>query len=353
MKCIRKSVIIDMAKGNDNMNMFKLIEFYYYCENVKGLDISRKWDFKTLILNERDLISLMRNGAPVINAVLGKKEGRIRVVGNHGALTKFKCKPYISVILSEIKYAGEDNVIGYRIAQSNGVVRTVKKQDLLSNCAKLLSRGIEYPLQNASFVKNNGKPFIRRNNNENSTVSGPDDGGILVEYIMREKNVHTVYDKKQEEMQKKPEKSLKEQKLEEAMSVYTAEQLAVIKETRKKHSQKWRLITDPKLSAEQMAVLSKGLDKKTNIALINKPEFKLASMKAYIEDMSYGLDIRHYLNPKYTPSQISELSLAYEEGLDLAKIADPSNDANTMAEIRVRLEKQMWSVNFEGTFDEK
>lgn len=343
MKRIRKAAIIDMAKGNDNLNIFKLIEFDYCSEEVKGCDVAKRWDFRTLVLNERDLISLMRNGLAIINAVLAKKEGYIRVVGNHGSLNKFKdSKPF--VILSEIKYLGEDNIIGYRVAMSNGVVKTIKKSDLLLHCARAISSGTEFPLQNASFVKNNGKPFIRRNNNDSN---GNEDGGIIVEYIVRSKNVHAVKPKEPQ-----PNKEV-DKKIEEVKSMYTEEQLNVIKATRKKHPQKWRLITNPKLTVDQMIVLSKGLDKKTNIALINEPEYSVPSMKAYIEDMMYGLDIKHYLNPKYTPSQISELSLAYEEGLDLAKMADPKNRPEAMAEIRIRLEKQMWSVNFEGTFDKE
>ncbi len=350
MKKIRKAVIVDAATQQDanskeKMRVFKLIEFRCDADTYEEKDIIKKWDFSTFVANERDLITLMRNGMAITNAVLAKKEGKIIVKGNHGSLEKFNSNSPI-VIISELRYIGEDITIGYRVALGNGTVKTVRRKDLLLYCARQISVGNEFPLQNASFVKNNGSPFIRRNNTDGNDK---DNGGIMVEYLVRAKNKHTV---KPSEPEKKEEVQGKS-KVEEVKNMYTPEQLQVIKETRKRHSQKWKLITNPKLSAEQMKVLSRGLDKNTNIALINDPSYNIASMKNYIEDMSYGLDIRHYLNPKYKPSQIQELSLAYEEGLDLEQMADPKNDANAMAEIRVRLENKMWSVSFEGTFDEK
>ena len=59
-------------------------------------------------------------------------------------------------------------------------------------------------------------------------------------------------------------------------------------------------------------------------------------------NMKEGLNIKSYLSHKYNLGQISELSLAAEEGLDLSKIGNPKNSAEEMAEIRERLERKIF-----------
>ena len=52
--------------------------------------------------------------------------------------------------------------------------------------------------------------------------------------------------------------------------------------------------------------------------------------------MKYGYDVREYLNPKYTPEQISEVSLGLMEGLDVSKYAGP-RIRERMAETRIEI----------------
>ena len=66
-------------------------------------------------------------------------------------------------------------------------------------------------------------------------------------------------------------------------------------------------------------------------------------MQYYVCELIDGMDIKKYLNTEYNAEQIAELSLAVEEGLDISNMANPKNSASDMAEIRERLEYNIWN----------
>ena len=339
----RRAAILGVVKIN-GANSFKVINFEYTVNDIGEVG---DWKFKKEMVDSRELLVRMRNGLKVINGIIAKKDGSLQVVGNYGSFSRFKTGREL-VVLSEIKYIGEDRVIGYKLADSNGNVTNLTTAELLLKCAQSINSGCEFPMQNASFVNmGNGKPFIRKNGSEKDIQK---ESGYITEWKKRKVNGHTVVKEKavietEEHKRKVDVANLKSQ--------FTPEQLEVIAKVRAKHKHNWKLIANPLLTVEQMIVLGKGLDKGVDISLIAKPQYRTPAMKIYIEDLTYGLDISHYLNSQYTPGQISELSMAYEAGLDLADMANPNNSADDMSEIRQRLEKNIWKTHYmsaEGTW---
>lgn len=334
-----KIAIVNVFKDKQTgLNMYTIVDFMYNTDIATGE--TSQWQFRKLNVDERNLMSIMRQGIMVINAVIDRKDGKYIIKGNHGSLDRFKTGKEL-VVLSEIKYLGEDRVIGYRVASSSGQVKCVQAKVLKENCLIAMEKyGVEFPLQNMIFAQHgngdNSTLIIRRNNIEDGN------GGIIDEILIRNKNKHTVATNNI----KVKDNNVDTRKFDKVKDIYTPEQLKVIKDCRLKHRNLWKLITNKELSAEQMKALSAGLDKKVDIRLINEPEFDVGVMRLYIDDMENGNDIRHYLNPKYNMGQVMELGLAYEEGLDISKMANPKHSESEMAEIRMRLETDTWKECF-------
>ena len=77
------------------------------------------------------------------------------------------------------------------------------------------------------------------------------------------------------------------------------------------------------------------------------------AMRYYSDCLENNINIRQFLSPKYNIGQLSELSLAVELGLDITKMCNPKLKADEMAEIRERLERNIWKdwlVNKDGSW---
>ena len=181
------------------------------------------------------------------------------------------------------------------------------------------------PVQNAIFVKADGD----KKEHYKSYPNAP----FLNEVLITNKNKYSEVKKSPVRENQKTLKRLDE--------IYTKPQLVQLK-LGKEHGVDIRVYANPSLTAEKMKILRCGLENKVNVKPIAFNEYTEKAMLFYIDCLENGLNIRNFLNPKYDLGQLSELSLAEEIGLDISKKSNPKLSASEMAEIRERLEHNIW-----------
>lgn len=143
-----------------------------------------------------------------------------------------------------------------------------------------------------------------------------------------------------------PEETAKENKALDLSKVYTPEQIKQLK-LGKQHNVKISVYKDPKLSAEQMEALRKGLEKRIDVRALANPKIDIDVIKYCIEDMKNGLDITRLSEvykriPEFSVEQIAHISLAYDMGIDVSKIADPSLTPSEMSSRIVAMQNSIW-----------
>ena len=102
-----------------------------------------------------------------------------------------------------------------------------------------------------------------------------------------------------------------------------------------------------------MKVLREGLEQKVNVRPFAFPDYTVEAMRYYILELKTGMDIRQYLNSRYSIAQIAELSIAVSEGLDVSKMQDPDLSVRQMQERRIRLENNVFhdeDVEMDGSW---
>lgn len=287
--------------------------------SIVGAEMQYNWRFECKMLNEQQIINSLQAGLKWLNIEL--KDGKIK--GSTGALSRFESKihkPY--VIISQL-INSENKLLGYKVAGYDGSVKNIPLKEMLAY-GNRITKANEIPVQNAIFVPADGE----KKEHYKSYPEHP----FFIEKIPSKKN-----NSKQKRVPIK-ENSKTLSKLEE---IYSKEQLVQLK-LGKEHGVDIRIYANPALKPNQMTVLREGLEQKINIKPIAFPEYNYFAMRYYLDCLKNRIDIRPFLNPEYNIGQLSELSLAAELGLDITKMCNPKLSPNDMAEIRERLERQIW-----------
>lgn len=277
------------------------------------------WKFECRLINEADMIKAL---SPKTFGWLNVELLNGKVHGSSGDLKRFESTdvhPY--VIISQL-INSDNKIIGYKIANYDGGVKNIRAKELISFGLRCSKQG-RIPVQNAIFTAGdqNGKAAHYKSYTHNP---------FFEELIITNKNNHTENRKVNVV---KNEKTLN--KLDE---IYTKEQINQLR-LGKQNGVQIRIYANPALSARQMYELRIGLQHHVNVRPFAFPEYDADCMKFYVLQLITKCDIKNYLNPKYTPAQLLELSIAEEEGLDLSKMSDPSLSVRQMSERRIRMEQ--------------
>jgi hypothetical protein len=285
------------------------------------------FQFNLRLLSAQQVVQSFASGALWYNIKL--ENGKLK--GSTGSLDRFKpseagVRPFviISEILSEKK-----NLVGYKVADYNGKVMNKRLEEMLGY-GNQVEKVKSIPVQNAIFVP--------REDGRREHFKTYPDASFFKEINNVNRNTHAV--KKEAVVDDKHVTTAKERLKE----IYTDAQIAELIGG-KKEGIAVGLYANNKLSAGQMHMLRLALNSNCDInqlKLIAHPEFSTELMGYYIDDIKYKYDISDYVNSKYSAGQISEVSLAASQGLDLSILADPKNSPSDMAEIRERLEKNLW-----------
>ena len=289
------------------------------------------WKFDCKMLDEKQVINSIKSGSKWLNIKLENN----KLKGSAGALSRFEDAKHKPIVIISQLVNSESKTLGFKVASYDGSVKNIPIKEMLAYGNRITKAG-SVPEQKAIFVSADGDKKEHYKSYPNCS--------FITEVILSNKNKNTEH--KKVALQKN-EKTLS--RLEE---IYTKEQLREL-QTGKKSGVDIRIYANPALSAEQMHVLMNGLKNKLNVKPIAHPEYDVMCMKYYIDCLQNNIDIRQFTSSKYDIGQISELSLAVELGLDISKMSNPKLSAEDMAEIRERLEKQIWKeelVKKDGTW---
>ena len=79
-----------------------------------------------------------------------------------------------------------------------------------------------------------------------------------------------------------------------------------------------------------------------NVRPYAHPEYNPLCMMYYNDCLDNHIDIKPFLSSKYNAQQLFQLALGSENGVNIEKMCNPKLGANEMAEIRERLEANIW-----------
>lgn len=230
------------------------------------------------------------------------------------------------VILSDIKK--DDAVVGYVVAYEDkaGVhTNSIKLSDALSICKKYLEHGFR-AFQNGIYVSATAdkRDFIRSHTKEYMSTSIK---------VQKTKPVAVKND----------DKDIKNAENLDKTGGFSKEQLELLKKY-KDLGMPISKIANPKLSVEQMEVLIQLEKAGANCSYFADPEASVDTLKFYLAEALSGSakDIENYVYLDLDPSQLAEVSLGYDSGVDYPQYADKLIPATEMAEIRIRLESGLW-----------
>lgn len=297
---------------------------------------------------EKALVELIKQGGVLENACLSAK-GELK--GTPAALSRLDTKPWL--VLSRMCYENGDTV-GYRIIAPDGQVRKCRNADVLAYCDRCERSG-KVPFQNAIY-------HPRVDGTEAHIKSYPDKP-FPIETLKRIVNKYAI----PQPEATKPTQEQGTPKPEANKSIARDEQdIATLQPVLEKQADLF--------TPEQKKQLKLGIQNNVNIALYAHPEIDWQKMKVirlamqngydvkYLVNLDYivpctldalmymtiilaeGIDVRPFLNPRYTISQLSELHAGYVSFLDINQFANPDLTTKQMYEARTKLEQEQWGT---------
>lgn len=281
-----------------------------------------KYDYKTMMVGEQELVAYLTKHPIGVNVEV--KFNHLK--GTTGDLSRYKMSAGgTRIILGELRDLDTYDLLGYRIASSDGKVTRQMLKVVLKYCANCTAAG-KVPIANAQYVgPKDGKVAYLR-----SYVSS----GFPVENIkIKKENPHA---KPAEINKKENEKSIKK-----LTDMFTEEQIKELKDA-KAAGVDIRIIGNNKLSAKQMNIIwtceAAGLPGRK----FADPSYSVENMEFMQTELETGGKIDFMLNPAYSAGQLFELSLGAEQGVDIALIANPKMKVTDMAKKREDLANKRW-----------
>lgn len=268
------------------------------------------------------------------------KTEQFKIEDSAGSFSRLKDKNGVSprVILAEyVSEAGR--ILGYVIADKNGRVSRVKRDELLGICEKAKRAGVPF-IQNAIYRTTNGTSmlaaypgheFYKLTQRLKKKVAEPK----VAEHIAKAKVV------KEEAPVAKPSKAEPNKKVSEtpakAAPVKNSERYSEAQKKEliaaKKNGVDPLIVSNPKLSPEQMRIIWTA--KKNNRAseYFANPKFSVEQMQFFADrlvDKKIFTDCRGFISPKYSVEQLAELYLGVCDGIDYTQYANPELSAEDM-----------------------
>lgn len=277
----------------------------------------------TRLLEEETTLASGR--VAIVNAAYsGCNEPGKMLKGLTGDLSRFESKPL--VILAEF-VSSKGRVLGYKVADYNGEVRSLKLNDLLDFCLTK-EKHRETPIQNGIVIKETPTKAAH--------IRCYTDGEFP----------RIVLEQTKPKAVEKPKVSIptNEKKLSRLEELFSIEQINELK-LGKKHGVDIRIYGDNALTAKQMSIIREALEAGLPAKKFANPAYSVPCMKLLALDLKFKCDISFYLNPKLTVKQMDEISTGVISGVDVSQYADPSISAEEMAEIRMRLENGIWKAH--------
>lgn len=318
-----KAVVVGIdTLGNDKRYRVVVCE---YKENGKGPGFYN-WNYKCEMLDEARIRRTMEKFGQDVFLNLGiDNKGKINEIS--ASLTRFDSKNanHHPLVIIEHCQTDDGRTIGYGVATYDGRVKKVSLKEMIAYGMRCSKQNL-VPVQNAIFVASEGGEKTAH------FKTYPDMQFVVSKY---ETGKNKYVEQKRADV-KKNEKTLS--RMDE---IFTKEQIEQLR-LAKGHGVDYRIIGNPNLSAKQMEALRLGLEAGVNVRPYAHPDFTPICIMYYNDLLENHVDIRRFLSPKYNEQQLFQLSLASESGVNIEKLCNPKLNANEMAEIRERLEANIW-----------
>jgi len=312
-KIVKKMYIVGIENGS-----------YTLIEEVKIFheDGNNESGYKRYIVNGQMLINAMNNGQSIENAAVWSG----KLTGTTGSLDRFKREKDVNVpcyvILNEIRERNTGKLLGYKLANSKGVVNR-PLHEVMGLC-ELASRHNVYAIQNGVYVKatEDKKAHIR-------TFVG---NGYAIEYITINKN------KNSRAVKVSPESKKNVKKLD---VMFSPEQIKEMKLAHK-NGVDIAILANPGLSPEQMRVIGSCESNGLHARKFANPEYSLDTMKYLAAELQTKANIDNLLNPNYSIEQLFALTLGQGLGLDINQFSDPKYSSEQMMRKLGELREKQW-----------
>lgn len=305
---------INRIKNGDKKSLLDSIDIVAYLGGTK---------FEAV---PNDLKSYYLNLAKPLNFEISKEKG-LHLLGYIDIFsTQYNIITY--VILAEIYK--NNALIGYSVAYRNnsGVsVKNISKADAIRLSKTYIENSyrafhnavyVAPTLQKSGFIKNytNGNEFMRID----------------------------LFDKKKSPTIYRADSNALDDLDNGDQSSFSKEQLEILSNC-KRNGLPVEKIANPKLSPKQMSLLIKLEKLGVDCRYFSDPKASLSGLAFYVAEAETGAgdDIMNYIYPELSGEQLFEVSLGYESGVDYDQYAKKEIYPTEMAEIRLRLESELWT----------
>lgn len=318
-----KAVVVGID-NLDNIKKYRVV-MCEYKETDKGSGYYT-WNYKCEMMDEAKIRKLINNFGKDFFLNLGI-DTKGQIGGRSASLTRFNQgnnnhRPL--VIIAHCQTA-DGKTLGYSVATYDGKVRTVSLKEMIAYGLRCNKNNL-IPVQNAIFV-----------------ASEDADKAAHFKSYPEMPFINSLYEtgKNKYTEQRKVQVKQNEKTLSRMDEIFTKEQINQLR-LAKEHGVDYRIIGNPNLSANQMKVLREGLEMGVNVRPYAHPEYNPLCMMYYNDCLDNHIDIKPFLSSKYNAQQLFQLALGSENGVNIEKMCNPKLGANEMAEIRERLEANIW-----------
>lgn len=280
------------------------------------------------VLTEERLVAQLQEGVFFQNVALKGNE----VVG-YGALSRFKSNPLVILTRMVDK---SDNTIGYRVADSAGIIRCLRLKNIIAYCEQCANvKGVDKkPFQNAVYQ--------REAEGKDGCIKCYPDHPFPVESVQitnrfAVKTNPTVVKSKHLDLSNLADKQ---------KSLFTPEQLKEI-ELGVQNGVNVSTYAIPEYHHTKMAVIREELQHGLDVSPVTDnfeyvSKCSVESLMFVLAVLSENIDVSQLLNPQYTVPQLGELHLGLISYLDINEFADPKLSAYQMSKKRIELEGNYW-----------
>lgn len=298
---------------NEKQDMYKVLSVNYK-DDIAGI---KDKDLQIANVTKQELLTKYKNtnkrNNPFINFEFEKTKTDYKV--------KTKMKPFKGNYLIAISQIVDENnfLMGYRVADKNGVVKKIHLKELLALGIEAKKKGVDL-MQDLILVSQNvERPYYR-------IYEG---GNLLNEVVKR--NIKNKVDKV-EAVINKNESKMKD--------LYTKEQLLELSKG-KESGINYKVYANPKYTSEQMRFARETMEKGFSVKEYLHPSYDVKTLKLLRVHNEID-DVSKYANPKFSGAQLAQIALAYENGLDIKRMYDEKLSVEEMIKIRRDMEDENW-----------
>lgn len=267
--------------------------------------------------------------------------GRVEPIGYNYKIFEEQAGNKPSIILNVIKDKA-DNVLGYTVLDTNNFTIANIQLGKALEIAELFSKHGLKAYQNAIYVPGgNGKRAHIKGH-------GCSFDAVVISTPKKNRVNKVTHSKESVDEASKVVNNKSDD------SIFTKDQMKILKAAANK-GLPYKKVANPKLSAEQMAILMEIESLGFDCRYLADPDFKMDALKFYKAEVKNGANIKPYIDKRFNSAQLMQISEGVELGIDYKQYMNPDIDGVEMEEIKTRLRTEMWKgeIAFDDTVNKR